>query len=62
MDDLKIYHMESTVVDDILQCLEEHYVKVPPLTTIQGKIHNYLGMVLDFSMKGKARVTISKHI
>ena len=46
---LKNYHVESTVVDDILQRLEEQYGKVDLLTMNPGKIHDYVVMLLDLS-------------
>ena len=49
---LKISHVDSTVIVKILQCLEENYGNVDRLTTTQGNIHGYLGMVLDFITKG----------
>ena len=62
MDDMKIYHMESTVVDDILIRLEEQYEKVALLNTTREKMQVYLTMVLDLSMKGKEIVIMPKHI
>ena len=62
VDDLKISHVDSTVVDNILQHLEEYYVKVTQMTNTQVKVHNYMGMVLDFIKKGKVRVTMPNNI
>ena len=62
MDDLKMSHVNSTVVGDLLQQLEENYGKVAPLTTNQGKVHDHLGVVLDFNTNGKVKVMIPKHI
>ena len=62
MYDLKISHVGSIVLDDVLQSLDEQYGNVAPLTTTQWKIHNYLRMVLDFRMRGNMKVTIPKHI
>ena len=47
MDDLKISHIDSEVVDDIINKLDEMYGKEAPMVTTRGKIHNYLGMMLD---------------
>ena len=59
---MKMSHLQSTVVDDVLPFLEEKYVKVAPLKTTWGKIHNYLGMILDFILNGKVSVTMPNHI
>eukprot|EP00957_Ditylum_brightwellii_P011514 871122-Ditylum_brightwellii.AAC.1 len=32
------------------------------LRTTRGKIHDYLGMVLDFSKKGKVRVNMVEYV
>ena len=53
VDDLKISHVKSTVVDDILRLLEEYNGKVSLLTNTQGNINDYLGMVLYFINKGQ---------
>ena len=62
MDDLKISRVDSTVVENIIQCLEEQYGKVAPLTNTRGKVHEDLMVVLYLSMKGKARLMTPKHI
>ena len=62
VDDLKISHVKSTVVDEILRLLEEYNGKVSLLTNTQGNINDYLGMVLYFINKGKLGVTIPKNI
>ena len=33
-----------------------------PQKVQRGKVHTYLGMVLDFATKGEMRVTMPKHI
>ena len=50
------------VSDYVLQRLEKKYGKFDPLNTTQGKIHDYLGMVLYFSTIGKVIVTMTKQI
>ena len=32
------------------------------IKTTQGKIHDYLWILLDFSKKGEVRITMPKHI
>ena len=61
IDYLKISHVHSTVTDDVILGTEDQYGKVAPITTSLGKVHNYLGMLLDFSSKDKAGITIPKH-
>ena len=40
MDDLKISHIDSEVVDDILNKLDERYGKEAPMVTTKGKIND----------------------
>ena len=49
VDDLKISHVDSSVVDGIIASLKEEYGQVGEMTVKRGKIHEYLGMTLDFS-------------
>ena len=53
VDDLKISHKKSSVVDNIITSLKEEYGKVGELTVRRGKVHDYLGMKLDFSNTGR---------
>ena len=49
MDDLKILHMDEKVVTDIIQLIDGEFGKEAPITVTRGKIHDYLGMTLDFT-------------
>ena len=53
MDDLKTCHVESKVVNEIINNLNIIYRKEALPTITQGKTHEYLGMKVDFSSKGK---------
>jgi hypothetical protein len=60
-DDLKISHIESSVVSDTIRKLKEVCGQEAPLTKMRGKYHEYLGMHLDFSRKGKVTVDMKKN-
>ena len=62
VDDMKISHGDSRVVDGIIKMLEEEFSKEPPLTIRRGKIHDYLGMTLDFSIDGKVQIRMEEYI
>ena len=62
VDDMKISHADSRVVNDIIDKLEQKFGKEAPLTICQGKIHNYLGMVLDFTIAGKVQIHMEEYI
>ena len=45
VDDTKIYHVDSKVVDNVLDLIESKFGK---MTISRGKIHNFVGMDLEF--------------
>ena len=53
VDDLKISHVNPDVVTDIINKLKKAYGKEAPLTEKRGKVHEYLGMTIDYSIEGK---------
>jgi hypothetical protein len=58
VDDLKISHVSAKVVDDLIANLDSEFGKETPLSKSRGKVHDYLGMTLDFSVPGQVTVTI----
>ena len=62
VDDMTISHTDSRIVDGIITMLEEEFGKEAPLTIHRGKVHDYLGMTLDFSIDGKVRVSMEDYI
>eukprot|EP00957_Ditylum_brightwellii_P156038 11876615-Ditylum_brightwellii.AAC.1 len=59
MDDLKISHKDSKEVTCMLRWLESKYGR---LRTTRGKVHEYLGITLDFSKCGKVKVIMSEYL
>ena len=62
VDDMKISHVQSTVVDSILVELKKEYGSIGELTVTRGKKHEYLGMTLDFTIPGKVQITMFDYI
>ena len=62
MDDLKILYVISKVVDGVLSQLTAKYGKVSSLSVSRGRLHDYLGLGLNYGTKGKVRITAPKHI
>jgi hypothetical protein len=62
VDDLKISHVDSKVVDGIISQLEEEFGKEGPLSIHRGNVHDYHGMCLDFSCPGKLVVSMESYI
>ena len=62
MDDLMTSHVDPEVVTDILNSLSEKYGKMMPLTINQGEIHEYLGIIFDFSGEKDVKITMYQYI
>jgi len=62
VDDLKISHVDTSVVDEIVRNLRSEFGKVGDLTVHRGKVHDYLGMELDFSEDGNVMVSMEKYL
>jgi Reverse transcriptase (RNA-dependent DNA polymerase) len=62
VDDLKISHVDEKVVEMVLDMLDQQYGKEAPLVVTRGKVHEYLGMTLDFSVLGKCRVSMDGYV
>lgn len=62
VDDLKISHVDVGMVDDFIAQLEEEFGKETPLNKSRGKVHDYLGMILDFTNPGEVSVSMVDYI
>jgi hypothetical protein len=59
VDDLKISHVSSTVVTNVLRTLQDKY---GDLKITRGKVHEYLGMKLDFNKKGSVKIIMDDYV
>ena len=62
VDDLKISHVKDDTVTDVINVIEEEFGREAPLTIHRGKVHEYLGMTLDFSKPECVEVSMIKYI
>lgn len=62
VDDLKVSHVESEVVDKFIQDMESEFGKEAPINKLKGPVLDYLGMKLDFSDPGSVKVTMIDYI
>jgi Reverse transcriptase (RNA-dependent DNA polymerase) len=62
VDDLKISHLDLSVIEDIVAKLNDEFGKFAPLTATYGDVHEYLGMTLDFSEPGKVKIIMEDYI
>jgi hypothetical protein len=58
VDDLKISHVDCETVTSVIKVIEAEFAKHAPLTVQRGLLHDYLGMTIDFSIKGKVMITM----
>ena len=56
VDDLKISHVDPEAVTCMIGLINEEFGKEGPITVTRGKVHDYLGMTLDYSTKGKVKI------
>jgi hypothetical protein len=56
VDSLKISHVDSAAVSTVIRMIDEEFGKETPVTVARGKVHDYLGVTLDHSTKGKVHI------
>ena len=62
VDDLKISHVDPIEVTKIITLLSDTFGKEAPLTVNRGLTHDYLGMTIDYSDKGKVKIDMKDYI
>ena len=62
VDDLKISHKSPIVVTEFIDWIKRMYGKIGKVKVTRGKIHEYLGMKLDYSQDGKFIVDMVDYI
>ena len=64
VDDLKISHVDSREVTKIINWFKSKYEdkNIGEMKASRGKVHDYLGMVLDYSIAGEVKVSMVAYI
>ena len=62
VDDLKCSHMDPNVVSDFMKWINDTYGAIGEVKVTRGKLHEYLGMKLDYIMKGQVSIDMVEHI
>ena len=62
VDDLKISHVDAAVNTEVIEMINKEFGKEAPLTVNRGKIHDYLGMTLDFTEDGKVKIKMLDYV
>ncbi|CAJ1929599.1 unnamed protein product [Cylindrotheca closterium] len=62
VDDLMSSHMDPKVNDKFAKWLNMRYGLIKACIIVRGEIHRYLGMTLDFSVKGKLKIRMDDYV
>ena len=62
VDDLKLSHVDKQVVTNLLDEIDNEFGKEAPITVQRGKVHEYLGMTLDYSEPGKIKIKMLDYV
>jgi hypothetical protein len=62
VDDLKISHVEQSVVDGVIDELNAEFGNIKKLSASYGEVHEYLGMTIDYSEDGKVKFTMYNYL
>jgi hypothetical protein len=62
VDNLKSSHKMKSVNDQFEKWLNEKYGKHGKVTATHAKVHNYLGMELDYQKQGELKINMKKYV
>jgi hypothetical protein len=67
VDDCKLSHRKTKVVDRMIEYLRQEYESIfedrsREMTVSRGKIHTYLGMTLDYTIRGQVKITMFNYV
>jgi len=62
VDDIKSSHEDSKVNDEFHDWLQQMYGDVAEVKSTRGKIHDYLGMILDYSIESKVGIDMRYYV
>ena len=62
VDNLKLSHVDDKVNTLIVNLIDEEFGKESPITVTRGKVHDYLGMTLDYTEKGKVKIKMLDYL
>jgi hypothetical protein len=62
VDDLKSSHKSKSVNDKFEKWLNSMYSKHGRVTATRGRVHDYLGMELDYGKRGELKINMTKYV
>jgi hypothetical protein len=63
VDDCKLSHLKNKVMDSMIEYLRQEYESIfedgsGAMTVSRGKTHNYLGITLEYTVRGQVKITM----
>jgi len=62
VDDLKASHASAPITEDFVDWVKEKYGSIGEVKVTRGKVHDYLGMRLDYSIPGKVKIDMRDYV
>jgi hypothetical protein len=67
MDDCKLSHRQPKVMDKMIKWLRQEYESIfedgsGEMIVSRGKVHTYLGMTLDYTVRGQVKITMIGYV
>ena len=67
VDDCKLSHRKPKVMDRMIEYLRQEYESIfedgsGKMTVSRGKVHKYLGMTLDYTVRGQVQITMFDYV
>ncbi len=67
VDDCKLSHRKPKVMDGMIKYLRQEYESIfedgsGKMTVSRGKLHKYLGMTLDYSVRGQIKISMIDYV
>jgi hypothetical protein len=67
VDDCKLSHHKKKVMDTMIESLRQEYSGIfedgtGEMTVSRGKLHKYLGMTLDYTVRGQVKITMFDYV
>ena len=67
VDDCKLSHREPKVMDKMITWLRQEYESIfeegsGKMTVSRGKVHKYLGMTLDYTVRGQVKISMFDYV
>ena len=62
VDDMKISHKMHEAVTSFMNYIKDRYGQIGKVKMTRGKVHEYLGMKLDYTIEGKVKIDMVDYV